>query len=113
MGDEVKCKAVLSKSPDTTVNDLLYVAVPPDYRARILPCRPKGEPKRSAAGRPEWEYVQLPGGKLEVNPSMLATDTQFHTDNPWTCDYELRPEGVGMSEHFEAINPGYPGRGNR
>lgn len=113
MGDEVKCKAVLSKSPDTTVNDLLYVAVPPDYRARILPCRPKGQPKRSAEGRPEWEYTELPNGKLEVTPSLLCTDTQFHTDGVWTCDYEVRPEGVGMLEHFEAINPGYPGAENR
>jgi hypothetical protein len=112
MGDLVKCRAVLSKSRDKIANDLLYLAVPPDYRARILPCRPKGEPQRQE-GRPEWEYVEKPRGKLEVNPSLLATDTGFHTDNPWTCDYELRLEGVGMSEHFEAINPGYPGEEHR
>jgi hypothetical protein len=113
MGDVVQCKAVLSKSPDKSVNDLLYVAVPPDYRARILPCRPRAEPRRAPGGRPEWNYFERPDGKLEVSPSMLCTDTQFHTDNPWICDYEVRPEGVGMSEHFEAINPGYPGTENR
>lgn len=111
MGDLVQCKAVLSKSPEKSANDLLYLAVPPDYRARILPCRPKGEPRRTE-GRPEWEYEER-DGKLHVRPSMLATDTNFHTDYDWVCDYEVRPEGVGMSEHFEAINPDYPKPENR
>lgn len=103
MSAVVKCKAVLSKSIDGRSADRLFVAVPPDYRPRILPCRPKGTLQREQ--RPEWEYEERPSGKLRVSPSLLATDTGFHTGNPWDCDYEVCPHDASQFDVFYAINP--------
>lgn len=93
MSDEVACICVLKRSVKGP--DSLFLAVPPDLKLRILPCRPKGTPRRET-GSPEWEYrvirepFNLPG-VLELDPSMLCSDhpaeTAFHTGNPWTCKY--------------------------
>jgi hypothetical protein len=55
--------------------------------------------------RPRWEYREN-DGKLIVTPSLLATDTGFHTDYQWECAYEVKPDGVSMPEYFDAINLG-------
>ena len=101
MGDLVKCKAVLSKMSQGA--DLLFLAIPPDFRPRIIPCRPKGTPQRE--GRPEWEYEER-DARLHLTPSLMATDTGFHTDFNWSCDYVLCPNNGGRYEHFYAVNPG-------
>ena len=102
MSDVVRCTAVLQKSADPSRPDHLYLVLPPDFRPRILPCRPKGEARRG--DRPEWEYVES-NGKLTVEPSLLATDTGFHTSFTWQCDYSIKPCDAAMCDYFDEINP--------
>lgn len=91
-GDQVTCVAVLKLAKEPGANDSLFIAVEPDWKLRILPCRLKGEKRRRSDGGPEWEYkvirpdFNLPG-ELEVDPSVLCSDTEFHTGNPWRCKY--------------------------
>jgi hypothetical protein len=104
MGDVVKCRAALSRATDDRRADHLFLVLP-DLRPRILACRPKGTPQREE--RPEWEYEER-DGQLHLTPSLLATDTGFHTDYHWSCAFDLCPDGVGMYEHFYAINQDIP-----
>lgn len=99
MGDLVTCKTVLKRSPDDHLSDRLYLAVPPDNELLAIPCWPKGTPQR---GPLEYEETD---GRLQVTPSVFASDTGFHTDNPWSCDYELCPPHVQAYDHFYALNP--------
>lgn len=103
MSDTVTCKCVLSKNDPARGADSLFLVCPPDFRPRILPCRPVGTPQRGE--RPEWQYEERESGRLRVCPSLLATDTGFHTDYNWVCDYEICPEGIEQYQHFYAINP--------
>ena len=105
MGDLVSCKSVLAKNVDPSREDYLYLCVPPDWRMRIIPCRPKGEPRRTTSA--EWEYEEK-DGRLHLTPSLLCTDTQFHTEYHWQTDYEVKPDGVGGYDRFYAINPNIP-----
>lgn len=98
VSDEVTCTAVLQRNAG--IGDTLYLAVPPDWRLRVLPCREKGRPKMST---PEWEWERLPDGRLQVTPSLLATDTGFHTAGVWQCKYvEVALNGY---TRFQAENP--------
>lgn len=109
MSDEVSCVCVLKLARDDGPDSLL-LAVPPDWKLRILSCRPKGTPRRGG-GAPEWEYrvvrepFNLPG-ELELDPSMLCSDhpaaSAFHTGNPWRCKYVVA-EGAAY-RRFEAEN---------
>jgi hypothetical protein len=100
MADTVDCKCVLKIGREGA--DLLYLVAKPDFNLRILPCRPKGQTQREK--RPEWEYEEK-DGRLHVTPSLLATDTGFHTAFNWSCDYVACPDGVGGYDHFYSINP--------
>lgn len=100
MGDLVECKCVLRKvAPEGA--DRLYLAVPPDLHLRIIPCRPKGTPKRGNGA--EWEYEEK-DGRLHLTPSLRCLDTGFHTDYNWHCAYEVCAEGDGYDRFYE-FNP--------
>lgn len=102
MNNVVTCVAVLALAVDRSRADSIYLAVPPDWHLRVLPCRPKGQPRKGDG--PEWEYEEK-DGRLHLTPSMLATDTQFHTDYHWSCAYIVKPEGVEGYDFFYSQNP--------
>lgn len=106
MGDLVTCKCVLVKRDS---GDTLYLVVPPCFNLRMIPCVTKGSKNGDCdslpASRPAWEYEEK-DGKLHLAPSLLATDTGFHTDYNWSCDYEVCPEGSEGYEYFNSLNPG-------
>lgn len=103
MGDIVHCRCVLKLNVDRTRDDSLFLCVPPDWKARIIPCRPKGQTRRTNG--PEWEYEEK-DGRLHLTPSLLCTDTKFHTDFNWNVEYEICPANTSFYDHFYAINPG-------
>lgn len=104
MGDVITRKCVLDLAADRTRSDYLAIILSPDGYSdfRYIPCRPKGEP-RKAGGAPEWEY-EIRDGRLHLTPSLLCTDTGFHTDFNWSVAFELRPEGIDAFAHCQAIN---------
>lgn len=105
MSDEVTCTAVLKRSVDPTRMDSLYLACPPDWKLRILDCRPKGLPR---VGRPEWQYEKR-DGKLHLTPSLHCVDTGFHTAGAWSCAYvEVKKLAY---EKFLKLNPQARGGG--
>jgi hypothetical protein len=101
MGDIVTCSCVLNTHNNG--KESLYLAVRPDFGLRIISLRKKGEPKQEER-RPEWEYEEK-DGKLHLTPSLHCTDTGFHTDYNWSCDYERLTANSGY-EKFIEMNPG-------
>lgn len=99
MGDLVTCRCVLNTHNNG--KEALYLAVRPDFGLRIIPVRPKGTPKTE--WRSEWEYEEK-DGRLHLTPSLLCTDTQFHTDYNWSCDFERLTANSGY-EKFIELNP--------
>lgn len=96
MGDLVACKAVLVRNVDRSRGDHLYLAVPPDNHLRIIPCAPKG----LKTDERQWEYEEI-DGRLHLTPSLLATDTGFHTDYNWSCDFVSIDDDSGYRKFFE------------
>lgn len=101
MSDQVTCVCVLTRSVDPTRSSHLTLMCN-DLAMRTLTCRLVGQPR--GTGGPEWEYEER-GGKLHIHPSLLCSDTGFHTAYNWVCDYVVRPDGVDSADHFFAVNP--------
>ena len=98
MGDIVTCTAILAKSKDSTKPDRLWVSCPTPEYLRILNCRPSGTPVRGE--RPEYEERD---GRLHLQPSLLCSDTGFHTEYNWSVAY-AQPESDQYDRFFE-LNP--------
>ena len=101
MGDIVTCKGLLVKSPDPSRPGQLWVACPKPDDIRMLPVRPLGEAQKGE--RPEWQYSER-GGRLHIQPSLLCTDSGFHTDFNWDIAYEVLPPGKDPYDYFHEIN---------
>jgi hypothetical protein len=99
MGDEVTCKCVLGRY--TTGGEYLMLVCSPDFHFRIIPLRPKGDGRTQT---PEWEYEER-DGRLHLTPSLLCTDTGFHTGYNWSADFERAADGVDCMERFYELNP--------
>ena len=102
MSDKVTCKAVLVVANSANASDYIYLECAPDFKLRVIPCRPKGQEKRTEG--PEWEYT-VEGDRLHVTPSLLCMDTQFHTAYNWDVAFEQCPQETSGYEHFYTLNP--------
>ena len=102
MGDTVTCMAVLQKSVDPDRNGSLYLVTGPEG-LRILPCHPEGRARHGNDA--QWNYRE-DDETLHVHPSLLATDTGFHTDYNWTCQFKECPPGESAYDLFMQLNPG-------
>lgn len=103
MSDIVTCKAVLSRSVDPTRPDYLHlVTAPNDYRA--IPCKPKGRQLAAKYGRPSWQYEER-GGRLHITPSLLCTNSGFHTAGNWDVAFAECPEDRRPHDFFFELNP--------
>lgn len=103
MGDVIPYKAVLKKSADHTRPDTLYVATKNgDWRS--IPCRSNPKPGLSPIDGRNWSH-RIIGNRIHMAPSLLCTDTLFHTDYNWSVEFEELPPGREPVEFFGAINP--------
>lgn len=100
MSDTVTCTAVLSRNSDTK-HGSLFLACSPDWKMRIIPVVPLGQ--RVPDVKPQWEYEER-GGRLHLFPSLLCTDTGFHTGYNWDCAFVETSDG-GAYERFWKENP--------
>lgn len=101
MSDIVTCTVVLAKSADRSRPDWLYLITDKeksDWRA--IPCRSKGSKVETGI----WNYEELQGGKLRIEPSLHCIDTGFHTNNPWEVSYFINPADSRPYDYFFLVN---------
>lgn len=107
MGDIITCKCVLVLPPahEPQRAGRLYLVAADGKGLRIISAAPAGGDATYPGDSPIWRY-EIRDGRMHLTPSLLCTDSGFHTDYNWSCDFETCPPEVSGYDRFKALNPG-------